>query len=60
MNLQLYFSFSSLKSVLSDEFHPIYCLEKKCIEEYLDSKPNYEDVSYDKKKDGPEIADRLF
>ena len=57
--VQLDATVAELKSVLSGEFHPIYCLGKKCIEEYLDPRPNYEDVRYDKKKDGPEIAEKM-
>lgn len=38
---------------------PIYCLKKKCIEEYLVPKPKYEDEHYDKKKDGAKIAEKM-
>jgi len=38
---------------------PIYCLERSCIEEYLDPKPDYNSSNYKKKIDGPRIAEKM-
>lgn len=39
--------------------HPIYCLKQKCIEEYLEPKPGYEQEGYSKTTDGPRIAEDM-
>lgn len=39
--------------------HPIYCLKQKCIEEYLEPKPDYEQPSYSKTIEGPRIAEEM-
>lgn len=39
--------------------HPIYCLKRKCIEEYLEPKPDYEQPGYNKKTEGPRIAEDM-
>ncbi len=43
----------------SSEIHPVYCLKQDCIEEYLDPKPNYRSDEYNKKVDGPKIAEEM-
>jgi len=47
------------KNTFSSDVHPIYCLERYCIEEYLEPKPYFKDPKYDKKKDGPKIAEAM-
>lgn len=47
------------KTFDSSEIHPVYCLEQNCIEEYLDPKPCYKSDGYNKKVDGPEIAEEM-
>lgn len=47
------------KNIIKSDMHPIYCLQKKCIEDYLEPKPNYKDPIYDKKRDGPKIAEKM-
>jgi hypothetical protein len=39
--------------------HPVYCLTKKGIESYLDSDLKSEITNYDKKIDGPTIAEKM-
>jgi len=46
-----------LKNVFLSDAHPIYCLKRNCIEKYL--KPDYRNSSYDKKRDGPKIAEAM-
>ena len=41
------------------ELHPVYCLERDCIEEYLDPVPAYMSDEYNKKVDGPKIAEEM-
>jgi len=48
-----------LKNAFSSDVHPVYCLERNCIEEYLEPKPDYKDSGYDKKRDGPKIAEAM-
>ena len=49
-----------LKQTFGDhEPHPVYCLEQECIEEYLVPKPNYRSNRYNKKVDGPKIAEEM-
>ena len=45
--------------VTKPDKHPIYCLERNCIEEYLEPKPDYERPSYNKKTEGPRIAENM-
>ena len=42
-----------------DDRHPVYCLKEKCIEEYLEPKPPYEQPGYRKSIDGPRIAEDM-
>lgn len=39
--------------------HPVYCLKRKCIEEYLEPRPDYEQPTYNKTIDGPKIAEDM-
>ena len=48
-----------IKGTLSSDSHPVYCLKERCIEEYLEPKPNQEDPTYNKKVRGPNIADMM-
>ena len=41
------------------ELHPAYCLKRDCIEEYLDLVPDYKSEGYNKKTDGPKIAEEM-
>lgn len=41
------------------DIHPVYCLKQKCIEEYLNPKPDYDASDYNKKIDGPSIAEEM-
>lgn len=47
------------EDILHGKARKVYCLQRKCLEEYLDPKPNYQDQSYDKKKDGVRIAEEM-
>lgn len=47
------------EDILYGKGRKIYCLQRKCLEEYLEPKPNYQDQSYDKKKDGVRIAEEM-
>lgn len=49
-----------LKRTFGDrKLHPVYCLERDCIEEYLVPVPDYKSDGYNKKVDGPKIAEEM-
>jgi AAA15 family ATPase/GTPase len=48
-----------IKNALKNHTHPIYCLQKNRIEDYLEPKSKYENINYDKKRDGPKIAEKM-
>jgi energy-coupling factor transporter ATP-binding protein EcfA2 len=47
------------KIMAKHDRHPIYCLKRNCIEEYLEPKPSYDKPDYHKVIEGPGIAENM-
>lgn len=50
---------SDLRGMMEKEGIPVYCLKRKCIEEYLEPKPLYKNAKYRKNVEGPIKAENM-
>jgi len=64
LNFKFCSTLDELKNVLINlnnktNLHPVYCLEQKGIESYLDNELRMDIMNYNKKIHGPEIAEKM-